>query len=99
MLYSKVVAIMNIVSYESIIDELKTINIPGISITNIKGCGGHHSHSGECELYENTKLEIYAPIDKAQEIATFLSQLLKERTENGGIVAIEPVTQLLNYKH
>ena len=98
MQYSKVVAIMNIVSYESIIADLKKINVPGISITPIKGCGGHRSHSGECELYENTKLEIYTTSSHAEEIAVYLSELLKERTENGGIVAIEPVTNLFNFK-
>jgi len=98
MSYRKVVAIMNIVSYESIIDELKKLNVPGISISNIKGCGGHRSHSGECELYENTKLEIYASPERAEEIAAYLAEILNQRTENGGIVAIEPVSKLFNYK-
>jgi len=98
MSYNKVVAIMNIVSYESIIGELKKINVPGISVSTIKGCGGHRSHSGECELYENTKLEIYTSSLQAEEIAVYLSQLLTERTENGGIVAIEPVQTILNFK-
>jgi len=98
MQYSKVVAIMNIVSYESIITSLKSLNIPGISVSPIKGCGGHRSHSGECELYENTKMEIYTTATQAEEIAQFLANLLNEHTENGGIVAVEPVDNLLNFK-
>ena len=44
------------------------------------------------------KIEIYTNEENAEELAIVLSELADEMTEGGGIVAIEPLSKLLNVK-
>jgi nitrogen regulatory protein P-II 1 len=96
--YSKVVAIMDILDFTSIHSEVKKLNLPGVSVSTVQGFGDYANTYSECGFSEGLKIEIYTTSEQAQNIAQVLSQLAKEMTEGGGVVAIEPVTDLFNVK-
>lgn len=96
--YCKVVAIMNITDYGIISQQLKQMHIPGVTVSKVHGFGDYINEYAEFGFSENLKVEIYTSEDQAEKIAELLSILANEITEGGGIVAIEPLSKLLNVK-
>ena len=98
MSYSKVVMILNISDYELISDEIDKLNIPGISVSHVKGFGDYVNEFNPLGLSESLKIEIYTSSEQGENIAGLLSELASKMTEGGGVVAIEPVSKLMNVK-
>jgi len=98
MWYSKVVMILNISDYELISDDINKLNVPGISVSNVKGFGDYVNEFNSQGLSESLKIEIYTGTEQAETIAIVLSELANTMTEGGGVVAIEPVSKLINVK-
>lgn len=98
MKYSKVTAIFNMTDYALISDDLTALDIPGVSVTKVEGFGDYVNEFAEHGFSENMKIEIYTTAEQAQDVAHLLAQRANEMTEGGGVVAIEPVTELFNVK-
>lgn len=98
MWFSKVVMIMNITDYELISDKINKLNVPGITISNVQGFGDYINQYSPHGLSNSLKVEIYSSSEQADGIARSLSKLASNMTEGGGVVAIEPVSKLLNVK-
>lgn len=98
MKYSKVTTILNITDYGLIADELKRLNIPGVSISMVHGYGDYVNEFAPFGFSENMKIEVYTSSDQAEELAEKLSEIADSMTEGGGVIAIEPVSQLYNVK-
>lgn len=98
MSYSKVVMILNISDYELISDEIDKLNIPGISVSHVKGFGDYVNEFNPLGLSESLKIEIYTSSEQGENIAGLLSELANKMTDGGGVVAIEPVAKLMNVK-
>ncbi len=96
--YCKVVAIMNITDYGLISEHLKRIHIPGVTVSKVHGFGDYVNEYAQFGFSENMKIEIYTTEEQSIEIARVLSELANEMTEGGGVIAIEPLSQLLNVK-
>lgn len=98
MWFSKVVMIINITDYELISDEIHKLNVPGITVSNVKGFGDYVNVYSSQGLCDSLKVEVYTSSEHADEIASSLSKLAINMTEGGGVVAIEPVSKLMNVK-
>lgn len=98
MWYSKVVMILNISDYELISDEINKLNIPGMSVGTVKGFGDYVNEFNPQGLSESLKIEIYTSSEQSEKVATVLSDLANNMTQGGGVVAIEPVSKLMNVK-
>ena len=96
--YCKVVAIMNITDYGLISEQLKQIHIPGVTVSKVHGYGDYVNEYAEFGFSENMKIEIYTNEENAEQLAIVLSELADEMTEGGGIIAIEPLSKLLNVR-
>ena len=98
MWYSKVVMIMNITDYALISDAIKGLGVPGISISKVQGFGDYINDFRQEGLSDSLKIEIYTSSEQADDIASSLATLATSMTEGGGIVAIEPVSKIMNAK-
>lgn len=98
MSYSKVTAIMDLDDFSPLENALKTLSIPGLSISRVRGFGDYVNYYQKSGLSDSVKVEIYATSEQAEKIALQLSQLGESMTEGGGLVAIEPVSKLMNVK-
>lgn len=98
MLFSKVVMIINITDYELISNDIHKLNVPGITISKVQGFGDYMNQYNAHGLCDSLKVEIYTSSEQADDIAKALSKLATNMTEGGGLVAIEPVTKLMNVK-
>lgn len=96
--YSKVVAILNITDYAIISNDINKLNVPGVTVSMVKGFGDYINEFHLHGFSDNMKIEIYTTEVQAEEIATALSSLADELTVGGGVVAIESVTKLFNVK-
>lgn len=96
--YSKVTAIFNTTDYGLISDDLAALDIPGVSVSKVEGFGDYVNEFTEFGFSENMKIEIFTTTKQARDIARRLVQRGNEMTEGGGMVAVEPVTELFNVK-
>ena len=89
---------MNITDYGRISEQLKQFHIPGVTVSKVHGYGDYVNEYAEFGFSENMKIEIYTNEENAEELAIVLSELADEMTEGGGIIAIEPLSKLLNVR-
>lgn len=98
MKYCKVVAIMNITDYNVIHIPIQRMDVPGVTVSMVKGFGDYVNEFNPYGFSDNMKVEIYTTAEQAETIAAELSALANQLTEGGGVVAIEPVDQLMNVR-
>ena len=96
--YCKVVAILNITDYGLISTEIQKLDVPGVTVSMVKGYGDYINEFHPFGFSENMKVEVYTSENNAQKIATTLATLANDMTEGGGVVAIEPINSLLNVR-
>jgi nitrogen regulatory protein PII len=96
--YCKVVAIMNITDYSLIGESIQRLDVPGVTVSIVKGFGDYINEFHEFGFSDNLKVEIYTSAEHAEIVADTLSKLANEMTEGGGVVAIEPINKLLNVR-
>ena len=98
MKFCKVVAIMNITDYNILHVPIQQLDVPGVTVSIVKGFGDYVNAFNSFGFSENMKVEIYTTAEQADKIATELSALADRLTEGGGVIAIEPVHQLMNVR-
>lgn len=96
--YCKVVAILTITDFGLINTSIQKLNVPGVTVSTVKGFGDYVNEFSEFGFSENLKVEVYTSAEQAEIVADTLSKLANEMTEGGGVVAIEPVSKLLNVR-
>ena len=94
----KVVAIMNITDYRLVSTEIQKLDVPGVTVSMVKGFGDYVNEYHPFGFSENMKIEVYTSEEHAEVIEDTLATMANEMTEGGGVVAIEPVTTLLNVR-
>ena len=98
MKYCKVVAIVNITDYNALHVPIQQLDVPGITVSMVKGFGDYVNNFSPFGFSDNMKIEIYTTEEQAKTIAAELSSLADQLTEGGGVIAIEPVDQLMNVR-
>ena len=98
MKYCKVVAIMNITDYNALNVPIQQLDVPGITVSMVKGFGDYVNNFSPFGFSDNMKVEIYTTTEKAETIASELSSLADQLTEGGCVIAIEQVHQLMNVR-
>ena len=96
--YCKVVAILNITDFGLISASIQKLDVPGVSVSVVKGFGDYINEFNEFGFSDNIKIEVYTSAEQAEIVADTLSRIGNEMTEGGGVVAIEPVHKLLNVR-
>jgi len=96
--YCKVVAIMNISDFSLLQEALSRYTLPGITVSKAQGFGDYVNEFDRFGFSDNLRLEIYTQPEQAEALAQTLAQLANELTDGGGVVAIEPVSVLLNVR-
>ena len=94
--FCKVVAILNITDYGLINAAIQQHNVPGVTVSMVKGFGDYVNEFHPFGFSENMKVEIYTEEKQAEQLAESLSELANRLTDGGGIVVIEPVAMLYN---
>jgi len=98
MSFRKVTAIFRPDLLEQVEDRLKALNVPGVSVTKVKGYGEYANFFKSDWLSTHTKIEIFTNTKDAKEIAEAIMETAHTGIEGDGIVAILPVESVYHIR-
>lgn len=94
----KVVAIVRESALEKVEDALKDLEVPGISVSRVKGYGEYANFSRADWLVTNARIEVFTLAAKAERIAATIMDAAHVGAGGDGIVAILPVEKLFSIR-
>lgn len=90
-----VVAILRRTALEAAERGLQAIGVRGITVTRARGYGEHPDMLSRDHLVDQVKIEVFAPRDRAQLIASTILEATFSGAGEGEVVAILAVESLL----
>ena len=88
-----IVAIVRESQIKSIVAKLYEHNVPGVTVSPVKGYGEHISMSKD-SLDESVRVEVFVAEKHAKPVANIIMQAAHTGMEGDGIVAILPVSEM-----
>lgn len=89
--FRKVTAIFRPDRLEAVEDQLRKLDVRGVSVTKVKGFGEYANFYSSDWLCTHVRIEIFLSASRAQEIATAIMDAAHTGLEGDGIVAVLPV--------
>ncbi len=89
--FRKIVAIIRLDRAEQVEHKLKTIGVPGMSCTHVKGYGEYADFYSSDRKVEHARVEIYTQITQVKEIVDVILEEAGTGTSGDGIIAVLPV--------
>ncbi|MBL1319906.1 MAG: P-II family nitrogen regulator [Methylophaga sp.] len=96
--FCKVTAIIQSTVLEKVEKALRTLNVPGISVTKVKGFGEYADFYKSDWMTSHVRIEIFILESQANEIADVIMREAHTGVEGDGIVAILPVMELFHIR-
>lgn len=91
MKYNKIVAIIQITRLEQVEERLQELNIPGISVTKVKGYGEYANFFSPDWKSTYARIEIYCQPSQTNAIVNEIMDQAHTGASGDGIVAVIPV--------
>jgi len=98
MKYRKITAIIHPSKLEAVEEQLKQLNVPGISVGKVQGYGEAPNFFNSDWTSPNARIEVFIEESKAQAIAQAIMDTAHTGCEGDGIVAILPVEALFRVR-
>ncbi len=98
MKFRKITAIIRPERLEAVEECLKKMNVPGISVTKVKGFGEHANFFESDWMCQNVRVEVFTEIRQADEVARKIMDAAHTGIEGDGIVAILPVETIYHIR-
>jgi nitrogen regulatory protein P-II 1 len=96
--FRKVTAIIQSGVLEKVEKALQASNVPGISVTKVKGFGEYANFYTSDWMTTHVRIEIFVGKEQADDIAKTIINTAHTGIEGDGIVAILPVTELFHIR-
>ena len=96
--FVKIVSIIRPEMLEKVEDTLKELNVPGVSISHIKGYGEYANFFRHDRMVEHVQVEVFIGKGRATEIAEHIMEVAHTGGEGDGIVAIIPVESIYHIR-
>lgn len=94
----KVVAIFPELVWPELEQNLLHQQVRGLSLSKVRGLGDYVDYSAKDLLSDHLRLEIYTTAQNGKKLAKFIASYLQQHDPAGGLVAIEPVTEVFNVR-
>ena len=91
MKYIKIVAIIQQERLEKVEDRLKQLNVPGLSVTKVKGYGEYTNFFTPDWQSTHIRIEIYCHRNKAEVIVNGIMDQARSGLAGDGIVVVSPL--------
>lgn len=98
MTFSKVTAIIQMDKIEQVEEQLKAINVPGISISKVKGYGEYANFYTPDWTSTYARLEVFTSKYRVDVIAKTIIDAAHTGLATDGIVVVSPVEKILKIK-
>lgn len=95
MSFRKIIAIIDMERLDAVETELKKIDIPGLSVSFVKGYGEYKNFFNKDWLTSNAKLDIFVHERQVDAVVQAIGKSARTGLENDGIIAVLPVEQLV----
>ena len=92
--YKKIVAIVRLECLELVENHLHSLNVPGISVTKVKGYGEYTNFYSTDWMSTNAHIEIYCQSDKVDSIVNGIMEKAHSGSQGDGIVVVSPVENI-----
>jgi nitrogen regulatory protein P-II 1 len=89
--FRKVTAIIQPDVLEKVENALKILNVPGVSVTKVKGYGEYMNFYTPDWMCSHVRVEIFIGAHRAEAVAEAIMQAAHTGFEGDGIVAVLPV--------
>ena len=96
--FRKITAIIHPYRLEDVEKKLLELNVPGASISKIKGYGEYANFFNPDWLADHIKVEVFIGKQRAKEIAEAIMEVAHSGSEGDGIVAIQPVETIYHIR-
>jgi nitrogen regulatory protein P-II 1 len=91
MKFRKVTAILRPERLEAVEECLKRLNVPGVSVTKVKGFGEYANFYENDWLCTHVRVEVFVGVRQAEDVANAILDAAHTGLEGDGIVAVLPV--------
>ena len=91
MQFRKVIAIIRPERLESVERTLKRLNVPGVSVTKVKGFGEYANFYSSEWFSSHVRIEVFIDEQQADKLAQAVMDAAHTGIEGDGIVAVLPV--------
>ncbi len=98
MKFRKVTAIIRPERLEAVEECLKKLNVPGVSVTKVKGFGEYANFYNSDWLCQSVRIEIFIGVKQADEIAQTIMEVAHTGVEGDGIIAVIPVETIYHIR-
>ncbi len=98
MRFRKVTAIFRPDRLEAVEDRLRSLDVPGVSVTKVKGYGEYANFYQPDWLSTHVRIEVFTSEDKAEEIAEAIMEAAHTGIDGDGIVAVMPVESVYHIR-
>jgi nitrogen regulatory protein P-II 1 len=92
--WRKITAILRCNKLEEVQRRLLEMGVPGITINQVKGCGEYVNFFNRNMTVTHTRIEVFCPASKTEEIAQAVMESAHTGSAGDGIMAILPVERI-----
>jgi len=96
--FRKVTAIFRPGRLEAVEEKLRSMDVPGISVTKVKGYGEYANFYEPDWMCEYVRVEVFIGKNKAEEIAEAIVEVAHTGVDGDGIVAVLPVESVYHIR-
>ena len=96
--FRKVTAIIRPECLEKVEESLRKLNVPGVSVTKVKGFGEHANFFEKDWLCSNVRVEVFIGVGQAENVAKEIMNAAHTGIEGDGIVAVLPVESVYHIR-
>ena len=98
MKFRKVTAILRPQRLAKVEECLIKLNVPGISVTKVKGFGEHMDFFKPDWLCQHVRIEVFIDVEQAEKVAKEIMDAAHTGEEGDGIVAVLPVESVYHVR-
>jgi len=96
--FRKVTAILRPERLEPVEECLKRLNVPGVSVTRVKGFGEYANFYEADWMCTHVRVEVFVGANQADEIARAIMDAAHTGVQGDGIVAVLPVESVYHIR-
>ncbi len=98
MKFRKVTAIIRPERLEAVEECLKRLNVPGVSVTKVKGFGEYADFYRSDWMCNHVRVEVFVGVQQAENIAQAIIDAAHTGVQGDGIVAVLPVESVYHIR-
>lgn len=98
MTFNKITAFFPPDELDRVEADLMALKVPGISVSHTHGFGRYKDFYAPDAMVDNVRIEIFSPVEETSKIVTAISNAIQQTTNCDGMIAVQPVSELIHLR-